>query len=158
MRIGNVDQLVIVLEIEVVMRGDVGVEIGLGAVDADLAQQAGIGQLVERVVDGGERHRNLGEGRFLVEHFRGEMARALAEQQPAQRHALPGRPQAGRLQHFIDVMPRAAGQRRLMPAPRAAGSHGVVVQDRNAYRSYPLRAPHSLTPAIFLPQYKKEIR
>ena len=50
MRVRNVDQLVIVLEIEVMMRRDVGVEIGLGAVDADLAQQARIGQLVERVV------------------------------------------------------------------------------------------------------------
>ena len=40
MRIRDVDQLVIVFEIEVVMRADVGVEIGLGAVDADLAQQS----------------------------------------------------------------------------------------------------------------------
>ena len=69
----------------------VGVEIGFGAVDADLAQQAGIGQLVERVVDGRERHRNLGQRRFLIEHFRSEVARALAEQQPAQSHALAGR-------------------------------------------------------------------
>ena len=41
MRIRNVDQLVIVLEIEVVVRGDVGVEIGFGAVDADLPQKSG---------------------------------------------------------------------------------------------------------------------
>src|SRR6202163_3580042 len=82
MWIRNVDQFVVVFEIEVVMRGHVGVEIGLGAVDADLAQQASIGQLVERVVDGRERHRDLGEGCFLVKHFRGEMACALAEQQP----------------------------------------------------------------------------
>jgi len=40
MRVRNVDQFVVVLEIEVVMRRDVGVEIGLGAVNADLAQQA----------------------------------------------------------------------------------------------------------------------
>src|ERR1700733_9721474 len=37
MRIGDVDQFVIVFKIEVMMRGHVGVEIGLGAVDADLA-------------------------------------------------------------------------------------------------------------------------
>ena len=54
MRIRNVDQFVVVFEIEVVMRGDVGIEIGLGAVDADLAQQARIGELIEGVVDGGE--------------------------------------------------------------------------------------------------------
>ena len=83
MRVGNVNQLVVILEIEVMMRRHVGVEIGFGAVDADLTQQTGIGQLVERVVDGRERHWNLGQRRFLVEHFRGEVARALAEQQPA---------------------------------------------------------------------------
>jgi transposase-like protein len=53
MRVRNIDQFVVIFEIEVVMRRHVGVEIGLGAVNADLAQQAGIGQLVERVVDGG---------------------------------------------------------------------------------------------------------
>src|SRR5215813_13915748 len=52
MRVGYIDQLVIVLEIEVMMRRYIGVEIGLCAVDADLTQQTGIGELVERVVDG----------------------------------------------------------------------------------------------------------
>src|SRR2546422_4490449 len=32
--------------------------------------QAGVGKLVEGIVDGGERHRNLGQRCFLVEHFR----------------------------------------------------------------------------------------
>ena len=128
MRVGNVDQLVVVFEIEVVMRRHVGVEIGLGAVDADLAQQAGIGQLIERVVDGGERHRNLGQGGFLVEHFRGEMARALAEQQPAQRHALAGRTQTGRLQHFVDVVPGTTGQRRLVSSRTGGGADSVIIQ------------------------------
>src|SRR5277367_4638067 len=36
MRVGNIDQLVIVFEIEMMMRRHVGVEIGLGAVNADL--------------------------------------------------------------------------------------------------------------------------
>ena len=130
------------------VRGDVGVEIGLGAVDADLAQQAGIGQLVERVVDGRQRHRNLGERRFLVEHFRRQVARALAEQQPAQRHALPGRPQAGGLQHFIDVVPGTAGQRRLAPGSAGAGSMPSSFKVE-ACRSFPRRAPRSLTRAIF---------
>jgi hypothetical protein len=80
MRVGDIDQLVIVLEIKVMMRRHVGVEIGLGAVDADLTQQAGIGELIERVVDGGQRYRDLGEGGLLVKHFRGQMAGALAEQ------------------------------------------------------------------------------
>ena len=80
MRVGNINQLVVILEIEVVVRGDVGVEIGLCAVDRDLAQETRIGELIERVVDGRQRHRNLGQRRFLVQHFRGQMAGALAEQ------------------------------------------------------------------------------
>jgi hypothetical protein len=129
MRIRDVDQFVVVLEIEVVMRGHVGVEIGLGAVDTDLPQQARIGQLVERVVDGGERYRHFGEGGFLVQHFRGQMPRALAEQEPAQRHALTGGAQARRLQHFVDVMPGTAGQQRLAPGAMAV-IDGVVIQIR----------------------------
>ena len=73
--------------------GGVGVEIGLRAVDRDLAQQADLGELVQRVVDGRERHRHLGAARLLVEHLGGEVAVALAEQDPAERHALAGRPQ-----------------------------------------------------------------
>src|ERR1043166_4755727 len=72
MRIGNVDQLVTALKVEVMMRGDVGVEVGLGAVDTDLTQQTGIGQLVQRIVDGGERDRDLGVGGFLVKHLGGD--------------------------------------------------------------------------------------
>src|SRR6267154_4075323 len=131
MRIGDIDQLVIVFEIEVVVGGDVGVEIGLGAVDADLAQETGIGELIERVVDGGERYRDLGQRRFLIEHFSGQMPRALAEQEPAKRHALAGRPQPCGLQHFVDVMPRTAGQRRLMSGGTAWRISSVVVQSRD---------------------------
>src|SRR3954453_1581238 len=50
MLIRDVDQLVVVLEIEMVMGGDIGIEIGLGAVDADLTEQTRIGQLVQRIV------------------------------------------------------------------------------------------------------------
>src|SRR5262245_11698141 len=48
-RVGNIDQLVIVLEIEVMVRRHIGVEISLRAVDADLTQKAGVGKLIERV-------------------------------------------------------------------------------------------------------------
>jgi hypothetical protein len=37
MRIRDVDQFVVVFEVEVMMRGNVGVEIGLGAVDSNRA-------------------------------------------------------------------------------------------------------------------------
>ncbi len=35
--------------------GHIGVEVGLVAVDRDFAQQTGLGELVQRVVDRGER-------------------------------------------------------------------------------------------------------
>ena len=112
------------------MRRHVGVEISLGAVDADLTQQARIGQLIERVVDGRERHRNLGESGFLVKHFRGEVASSLAEQKPPERHALTGRAQAGRLQHFVDIVPGTTGHRRL-PSPMGGRRMGsVIIQSR----------------------------
>jgi len=152
MRIGNVDQLVVVLEIEMVVRRDVGVEIGLGAVDADLAQQARIGELIERVVDSGQRHRNLGERGFLVEHFRGQMAGALAEQQPAQRHALAGRPQPCGLQHFVDVVPGTAGQRRLMSG--AGGRIDTVVVRGRGLVVHVHFGHHALTLAIILSNIK----
>src|SRR2546425_4556158 len=128
MRVGNVDQLVVVFEIEVVVRGDVGVEIGLGAVDRYLAQETRIGELIERVVDGRQRHRNLGERGFLVQHFRGQMAGALAEQQPAQRHALAGRPKTGGLQHFVYVVAWTTGQSRLVSGGPGGRIDTVVVQ------------------------------
>src|SRR5262245_12987742 len=52
------------------------------------------------------------------------MTRALAEQQPTQSHALAGGAQPCGLQHLIDVMPRAAGQRRLV----SSRAHGGVVR------------------------------
>src|SRR6266545_1468182 len=110
--IRNVEQRVLALDEEVMVLGIVGVEIGLGAVDRDLAQEAHVGELVQRVVDGRQRHRHLGLGGFLVEHLGGDVPVALAEQNPAERHALAGRTQAHIPQHRLDVMPGATGQGR----------------------------------------------
>ena len=107
---GNVDERVMAFDKEMVMRRGVSVEVGLRAVDGDLAQQAGFGELMQRVVDGRERDGNFGLGGFLVKHFRGEMAVALAEQNPAERHTLPRRPQANLAEHRLDVVPGAAVQ------------------------------------------------
>ena len=105
---GNVDEIVFVLDEEVVMLGIVGVEIGFRAFDGDLTEQADLGELVQRVVDGGERHRHLGVVGFLVQHFRRHMPVALGEQNPPQRHALPRRAQPDLAQLRLDVVPRTA--------------------------------------------------
>jgi hypothetical protein len=58
------------------------------------------------------------------------VARTLAEQQPTQRHALPRRTQAGGLQHFVDVVPGAAGQRRLAARQEGCRMVGFVAMGR----------------------------
>ena len=52
----NVHELAVLFDEEVVVVRRVGVEIGLAAVDRELAQKAGLGELMQRIVDGGERH------------------------------------------------------------------------------------------------------
>ena len=73
----------------------VGVEIRLCALDGEDAQQACLGELVQRVVDGGQRNRHAGAQRFLVQLFGREVAVALGEQKLGQCNALTRRPQAG---------------------------------------------------------------
>ena len=124
--IRNVDQRVLALDEEVVMLRRVGVEIGLRAVDRDLPQQPDIGELMQRVVDGRQRHRHLGVVGLLEQQLGGDVPVALAEQEPAQLHALAGGPQPHVTQHRLDVVPGATGERgarrrhgcRSAPAPR----------------------------------------
>ncbi|GAA0016475.1 hypothetical protein BDS110ZK25_40380 [Bradyrhizobium diazoefficiens] len=58
------------------------------------------------------------------------MASTLAEQEPAQRHALPRRAEPGGLEHFVNVVPRAAGQSRLAAGQEGRGMDVVVVMGR----------------------------
>src|SRR5215470_18853636 len=74
----NIDQIVLVLDEEVVVVRDVGVEIGLRAVDRHFSQQPGTGELMKRIVDRGERHSDLGAACLFVKHFRGQVTVALA--------------------------------------------------------------------------------
>src|SRR3974390_1549444 len=78
----NIEQFVAAFDEEMVVRTDVRVEIRTGALDRDLAQEPDFRELVQGVVDRGERDRNFGLLRLFVEHFRGEVAVALAEQDP----------------------------------------------------------------------------
>jgi hypothetical protein len=112
----------------------IGVEIRLGSVDRDLPQQSNLGELVQRVVNRGQGHRHFRAGGFFVKHLSGEMAIALAEQDPAQGHALTGRAQPDLPQHSFDVVPRAAGQRR--PVRRALGASFDIRYYHGARRSH----------------------
>src|SRR5262245_66156854 len=80
----DIEQLLLAFHEEMMMRCHVGVEIRLGSVDRDLPQQTHLGELVQRVVNRGEGHRHFRAGSLFVKHLSGEMAIALAEQDPAQ--------------------------------------------------------------------------
>src|SRR3546814_3987818 len=61
--------------VEVVMVGDVGVEVGTPGLDHHLAQQAGFGELMQAVVDGGQRDAHVvghGLGMQLLGRHRSE--------------------------------------------------------------------------------------
>ena len=107
---GHVDELTLVLEEEMVMLGRVGVEIGLGPVHRELAQEARFGELVQGVVDRRQRDRHAGPGRLVEQHLGRDVPVALAEQEPAQGHPLPGRAQA----HAAQLVPQL-GQRAAPP-------------------------------------------
>ena len=55
---GDIDDPLLVFDKEVMMVGRVGIEIGPGRVHGNLAQQTGLAELVQRIVDGGQRHLN----------------------------------------------------------------------------------------------------
>nr|BAT27197.1 hypothetical protein [Aureimonas frigidaquae] len=80
------------------MVGRVGVEIGALPFAGERPDKAGIRELMQRVVDGGERHGLAGLVRFLVEFFGRQVPIPRPEQEVAQRHTLARRPQARRAQ------------------------------------------------------------
>src|SRR5262249_19835014 len=94
------------------MGGDIGVEIGLRAINRDLSQQSYFGELVQGVVDRRERYRDFRARCLFVEHFGSQVPIAFAEQDPTQRHALTGWAQTNFTQHRLHVVPRATGDRR----------------------------------------------
>src|SRR6266566_5966964 len=84
-RIGvrNINQIVFVLDEEVVVVRDVGVEIGLRPVDRYFPPQSGAGELMKRIVDRGQRNGDLRAACLFVKHFRGQVAVTLRKQKPA---------------------------------------------------------------------------
>ena len=76
--------------VEMVMVGHVGVEIRAARLDHDLAQQARLCELVQRVVDRGERDRELGVACLGVQRLGRKMAVAAIEAAGA-----PGRAAGG---------------------------------------------------------------
>jgi hypothetical protein len=63
----NIEQAAAVLEKEVMMVTDVGVEIGASGIHHHLTQHPCLDELLQRIVDGRERHPDRGLDRFAVQ-------------------------------------------------------------------------------------------
>ena len=77
----NIEHLIVALDKEMVMIRHIGVEIGLGAFDGENTDHAGFGKLVQRVVNGCQRHRDTGGHCFFMQLFDREVAITLGKNQ-----------------------------------------------------------------------------
>ncbi|EGE57181.1 hypothetical protein RHECNPAF_470070 [Rhizobium etli CNPAF512] len=98
---GNVEHLVFAFDEEMMVVGHISVEIGLGALDGENADETGLGELVQRVVDGRQRNRHAGGNRLLMQLLDGQMPVALGKQEIAERDALAGGTQACATQPYL---------------------------------------------------------
>src|SRR5690606_21746920 len=90
----DVEDLVLAFDEEMMMVRRVGVEICLRALDGEDAQQAGLGELMQRVVDSREGNGDAGGDCFLVKLLGGKMPIPFREKKLGKRHALACRAQA----------------------------------------------------------------
>ena len=88
---GNVLEVARPFEEEVMVIGRIGVEIRASRFDHDLAQQTGVGELVQRVVDRCQRHLHFSVGRLRMQLLGRDMPVDLVEQKARQGQPLPGR-------------------------------------------------------------------
>ncbi len=96
---GDVHQFPVLLDEEMIVVRRVRVEICLAALYAELAQEAGLGELVQRVVDSGERHMLARGQRLGMKDLGRDVAVAGPEQERAEHEPLAssgeGRTSAG---------------------------------------------------------------
>ena len=85
---GNIENLVLALDEEMVVIRYVGIEIGAGTLDSQNADQASFGKLMQRVINRGERNRHAGGDRLIVQFLDRQVAITLCEKKIAQSHTL----------------------------------------------------------------------
>ena len=95
---GNVLEVARPFEEEVMMIGRVCVEIRASRFDHDFAQQTGVGELVQRVIDRRQRDLHFGIDRFRMQLLGRDMPIDLVEQQARQCQPLACRTKASLLQ------------------------------------------------------------
>jgi hypothetical protein len=86
---------------------DIGIEIRAARLDHDLAHQSGGGELMQGVVDCGERDPDGSRDGLAMELFGGDVAVGDIEQELRQRDTLPGRPEPDLAQALDDHWRRA---------------------------------------------------
>jgi hypothetical protein len=77
----NIDHPLLVFDVEMVVIGGVSVEIRARGIDRNFAQQARFVELMERIIDGGERNIDARIAGFAVQLFSTDMTMRPAEQQ-----------------------------------------------------------------------------
>ena len=87
----NVRQGALIFMVEVLVINRVRVEVAAGRIDHHLEQQSCLGELVQGVVHGGERHLDAFADGFGMQGFGSQMAMSVAKQQFRQFVALPCR-------------------------------------------------------------------
>ena len=112
----------------------IGVEIAARRIHDHLAQQARFGELVQRVVDGGERNLQARISHFVVQAFRRHMPVAVFEQQAGQLDPLAGGTQAGMAQ------PQRGGGRRIL----AGITQSLAHRAGSSWVAQPVRWPPTL--------------
>src|SRR6516165_9848347 len=80
---------------EMMMVGRVRIEVRAARLDHDFAQQPGLGELMQGIVDSRERHPDRRTQRFTVQLLGGDMAVPVIEKEPRQGDALPRGSQTG---------------------------------------------------------------
>ena len=96
----NVDQLVAVGIIEVMVMVGVGVEHAVFVMDGDAPKQTGLGELVQRIVDGAAGHMRSGLPDFAGKPVGGHMPVTTVKKKPGDQQPLTGRAQPGRTKAF----------------------------------------------------------
>ncbi len=89
---GDIFEMTTILVEEVVMVGDIGIEVRTPRLHDDLAQKARVGKLMQRVVDSRQGNRDPRRHRLAVQLLGGQMPIAPAEEQAGERQALAGGP------------------------------------------------------------------
>ena len=92
---GNIDHAAFAFDEKVIVVRRIGIEIGLGAVYREFANETCALKLMQRIIHRRERNPLPGGGNFLVQHLRRDMAVAAGEQQLSDGNPLPRRAQVG---------------------------------------------------------------